>query len=124
MRYPILVFMLLLQMNMHGSDTVLLHGQQNQEESEGILVWVRDDGLLLSDSGIRTPMDLLTTCKVWISQGTKPSVIIVLFPKLKSNRDLLAILPLMQVLQTHDVAFHLQIQSADAVPEPDLVTKK
>jgi hypothetical protein len=108
------------------ADQVILHWNPNEppKPAEGIIVWVRDDGRLLSDSGLRTIEQLLETCKSWRKQGTEPRIRIVLFPRLESNLNLGLVWPLMSSLKEEKIGFELLIADADAQPEDDLITGK
>lgn len=108
------------------ADQVILHWNPNEppKPAEGIMVWVREDGRLLSDSGLRTTEQLLETCRSWRKQGTEPGIRIVLFPLLESNLNLGLIWPLISALKEEKIGFELLIADADDQPEDDLVTGK
>ncbi len=108
------------------ADQVILHWSPEgpPKAAEGIMVWVRDDGTLLSDSGLRTTDQLLKTCEQWRMQGTEPALRLILFPKLKSNLDLRVIWPLISTLKEKNVGFELLIADSEDDPEDDLITRK
>ena len=118
--------LLVLCGSMAGADQVILHWSPEEppKRAEGIMVWVRDDGTLLSDSGLRTSDQILQTCEEWRIQGTEPGIRIILFPKLKANRNLGVIWPLISALKEKDIAFELLIADPEDDPEKDLITKK
>jgi hypothetical protein len=108
------------------ADQVILHWNPNEPPmpAEGMMVWVRDDGTLLADSGLQTTEQLLETCRSWRKQGTEPGIRIVLYPRLESNLNLGLIWPLMSALKEEKIGFELLIAGADDQPEDDLVTGK
>jgi len=107
------------------ADQVILHWRTEEasKPAEGIMVWIRDDGTLLSDSGLRTSDQILHTCAEWRMQGTEPGVRIILFPKLEANRDMGVIWPLISALKEKNIGFELLIADPEADPEKDLITK-
>ncbi len=108
------------------ADQVILHWSPEgpPKAAEGIMVWVRDDGTLLADSGLLTTDQFLETCEEWRRRGTEPALRFILFPKLNSNLDLGVIWPLMSGLKEKNVGFELFIADSEDDPMDDLITKK
>ncbi len=117
---------LLLFVLSHGmnAEDVILRGKEypEQKKGEGIMVMVREDRSLLSDSGPTTITKLLQTCKEWRSQGTEPGIVIVLYPALPSNLDLGSILDLLRKLDVDKVAYSVLIGSKEEAPPKELLT--
>ena len=117
---------LLLFVLSHGmnAEDVILRGKEypEQKKGEGIMVMVREDRSLLSDSGPTTITKLLQTCKEWRSQGTEPGIVIVLYPVLFSNLDFGSILDLLRKLDVDEVTYSVLIGTKEEDPPKELLT--
>jgi hypothetical protein len=84
---------------------------------EGLWLYIAGDGSWHSDSGPTNPEQLTFTFKKWRADGVEPGVQLNLYPKLKSNSNLVAIKNIIDFLKGEKISYTVRIESVEEEPE-------